>query len=354
MFKKIFIENFRGIHYLKIENLERINLLVGKNSSGKSTILEGIFLNIGAMNSELPLRINAFRNYTRIDDMTFRSFFHNLEVNKPIRICSEAIKPMMTRDLTINPQIKRETNGKIIKIEDVLMGEDSSESKQIISGLKHILKLRKDGSEKDREYEALLKQEERGMSMVPPKNYTESLFGVILAPRILPRDNAKRLARIQFEKREKELIQTLKEIEPELVEIKILDRDYIFADINKKNLIPFAFLGDGVNRLLTILLAIYETPNGIVLIDEIENGFHHKSLSILWKAIFSISKKQDVQVFATTHSWENVKTFAKVAKEINDESYRLYRVESNAELNKIIEYEPSLLQQSVKSEWEIR
>jgi len=354
MFKKIMIENFRGIRHIEIDNLERINLFVGKNNSGKSTVLEAIFLNIGAMNSELPLRINAFRNYERIDDMTFRSFFHNLEVNKPIRIYSEIINPKQARELTIKPLFMRKTNGKVIKIEDILLGEDSSESKQVIDGLEHRLKLWKNSNNKQKEYKAFLKQKGIGVEVIQPNNYSESIFGIILAPRILPKDNAKRLARIQFEKREKKLVEILNAIEPQLQDIVILDNNFIFGDIGKKYRIPISLLGDGINRLLTILLAIYESPNNIVLIDEIENGFHHKSLSVLWKAIFSASKELNVQIFATTHSWENVITFAKVAQEINEESYRLYRIESKAEQNKIVEYEPSLLQQSIESEWEIR
>lgn len=354
MFKKIMIENFRGIRHIEIDNLERLNLFVGKNNSGKSSILEAIFLNIGAMNSELPLRINAFRNYDRIDDMTFRSFFYNLQIDHYIKISSEIDMPQQRRDLTIKAIYERQTNGKIIDIKDIPMGEHSSESKQVVVGLQHILKIREKGNGRGKEYKAFVKQKGLGAEIVQPNNYSESLFGVILAPRMMPKDNAKRLARIQFEKREKQLIEILREIEPLLLNVVILDNNYIFADIGKKNLIPFALLGDGINRLLTYLLAIYESPNSIVMIDEIENGFHHKSLEILWKAIFAASKELNVQIFATTHSWENVRTFANVAKEKNEESYKLFRIESAESKNEAIEYEPVLLQEALESEWEIR
>ncbi len=354
MFKRIIIDNFRGIKHIEIDQFQQINLLVGKNNSGKSTILEAIFLNIGAMNTDLPLRINAFRNYERIDDITFRSFFHNLEINNPIRIYSSLEKPRQKRELIIKPHLISEKNGKVIDIENILSSEDSSESKQRIDGLEHRLKLWKNGNKSSKTHTAFLKQEGVGARMIQPSNYKETLSGTILTSRIFPLDNAKRLARIQFEKNEKKLIHILQQIEPELTDIKILDKDYIFADINKKNLIPIAFLGDGINRLLSYLLAIYENPDSVILIDEIENGFHHKSLNVLWKAIFSASKELNVQIFATTHSWENVKSFSEVANQFKDRFYKVYRIESHAGQNKIVAYEPSLLQQSVESEWEIR
>lgn len=42
--RSIEIENFRGIKYCKLDNLTDINIFIGKNVSGKSTILESIYL----------------------------------------------------------------------------------------------------------------------------------------------------------------------------------------------------------------------------------------------------------------------------------------------------------------------
>jgi AAA15 family ATPase/GTPase len=55
------ITNFRGFDSLEINGLSKLNLFVGKNNSGKTSILEALFLLIGMSNPALPNRINQIR-----------------------------------------------------------------------------------------------------------------------------------------------------------------------------------------------------------------------------------------------------------------------------------------------------
>ena len=103
MINNIQIKNFRLFDKLEIKDLKRINLFVGRNNSGKSTILESIFLNIGATNAKLPIIINAFRNLDRLDDITFRSFFHDFNIEEPIEIKITRQNPKEFRNLYISP-----------------------------------------------------------------------------------------------------------------------------------------------------------------------------------------------------------------------------------------------------------
>ncbi len=86
MIDQLIIDNFRGINHIEFNDLRRINIFVGKNNSGKTSVLEAIFLNIGAVNPELAPRINAFRDHNKVDDSSFRSFFYNFDINNPIKI----------------------------------------------------------------------------------------------------------------------------------------------------------------------------------------------------------------------------------------------------------------------------
>jgi AAA15 family ATPase/GTPase len=61
MFTKLEINNFRGIRKLELNDFNRINVFVGKNNVGKTTVLEALFLLNGASNAILPLKINGFR-----------------------------------------------------------------------------------------------------------------------------------------------------------------------------------------------------------------------------------------------------------------------------------------------------
>ena len=354
MIKKIVIENFRLFDYLEINDLNMVNLFVGKNNSGKSTILESLFLNIGATNAELPLRINAFRNYRRRDDITFRSFFHNFNIEKPIRINTESKDPKQYKNLSISPLFLQKKTEKIFQLDKIIEQEHTAVASSGIEGLQHKLEIKETAKGKYKRFNANIRMSGNGFFLKQPINYKEKLKGIFLAPRTFPLENAKILGKIQFEKRTNDIVNILKEIEPNLKSIILLDNNSIFADIGLKNLIPVGLMGDGINRILSIVLALYENRNGIVLIDEIENGFHYKSQRILWKAIFQAAVKFNVQIFATTHSWENIIAFTKTSKDLMQKNIKLYRIEFRDDKNYVVEYNFDLLQQNLESEWEVR
>jgi len=78
---------------------------------------------------------------------------------------------------------------------------------------------------------------------------------------------------------------------------------------NTTNPILLSSLGDGINRFMTIICAIWASQDGFLFIDEIENGIHYTNLEKLWTIIFELSKEANCQVFATTHSKECIEAF---------------------------------------------
>ncbi len=91
--------------------------------------------------------------------------------------------------------------------------------------------------------------------------------------------------------------------------------------------VPFKSLGDGVNRLLGILLALVKARGGVLLIDEIENGLHYSRQAKLWEVLLRQAREWDVQIFATTHSWDCVSGFAESAKDLSEDEALLLRLE---------------------------
>lgn len=79
--------------------------------------------------------------------------------------------------------------------------------------------------------------------------------------------------------------------------------------------IPLRTFGDGVNRLFGIILSLCNARNGVLLIDEIENGLHHSVQTEIWRTIFRLASTLNVQVFATSHSWDCVDAFQQAANE---------------------------------------
>ena len=98
---------------------------------------------------------------------------------------------------------------------------------------------------------------------------------------------------------------------------------------NTKFPIPLNNLGEGMNRLLGISVLMVNSKNGTVLIDEIENGIHYSIQPKLWKLIFELAERLNVQVFATTHSWDAVVGFQEALKDFHDpDQGQLIRLEN--------------------------
>jgi AAA15 family ATPase/GTPase len=77
-------------------------------------------------------------------------------------------------------------------------------------------------------------------------------------------------------------------------------------------------MGDGINRVLTIILALVNADNGFLLIDEFENGLHYIVQEQLWKVIFNLAQKLNVQVFVTTHSEDCIAGFESILNSFNN------------------------------------
>lgn len=79
--------------------------------------------------------------------------------------------------------------------------------------------------------------------------------------------------------------------------------------------IPIEVLGDGIKKVLSIIISIYQSRNGIILIDEIDNGLHYKSMPAMWQAILYAAQRFEVQVFVTTHNIDSLRSLNNVLTE---------------------------------------
>ncbi len=92
-------------------------------------------------------------------------------------------------------------------------------------------------------------------------------------------------------------------------------------------MIPLSFMGEGLTSLAAIILKISGTADGVLLIDEIENGFHHSTLVNVWKAIGQAARQFNTQIFATTHSWECITAAHHAFSESENYDFRLHRLD---------------------------
>jgi AAA15 family ATPase/GTPase len=112
--------------------------------------------------------------------------------------------------------------------------------------------------------------------------------------------------------------------------------------VNKKNTLmiqenskytAISEYGDGIVRYLTIVATLLFYKDSVVFIDEIENGIHYSNLDQLWKEILTISKEQNIQVFATTHSKECIESYTRVSQKLEDEDISFISLYKNREDN---------------------
>lgn len=104
-----------------------------------------------------------------------------------------------------------------------------------------------------------------------------------------------------------ELVCSLRKIEPRLLTLTLVGQQ-IMADIGLRKLIPIQLLGDGIGKLFSIAIFMYQLRGGVVLLDEVDNGLHYKSMPTMWRTIIHMSKKFRVQLFISTHNIDSLRS----------------------------------------------
>ena len=102
--------------------------------------------------------------------------------------------------------------------------------------------------------------------------------------------------------------------------------------------VPLKSLGDGALRLFGVAVALANSRNGFLLIDEAENGIHHSVQHEYWRMILQVAQQYNVQVLATTHSWDCVTGFAQAASELRDVEGVLVRLSRSGGNLHAVEY----------------
>lgn len=310
-FKEIEINHFRGMRHLLLSDMRRVNLFVGRNNCGKSSVLDAIFLLTGISNPALCFRINQFRDYNRFTEEDLALNFYNMDMSVPIRIRGR-LGEHAARELEITPHFPSsqtvelgngETQGMLSSREDHpaqgLYWRWDKTSEQDADGTGFVLL-----SPEDEQNDGKVKIS----SMPPIKNV---LHGVYINSKFAFDIAVENLTRIIEEKQEEMVVDILRHIEPKIRSIAVL-KSQVYVDIGLERLIPINLLGDGIRKLLAIVTTLYKCKEGMLFVDEIDNGLHFSSLPSLWEAVLQMAEKLEVQVFATTHNIESLQALSRV------------------------------------------
>ena len=304
MIQRIQIRNFRCFDNLLIEGLRRFNFIVGESGSGKSALLESLFL-LSSQSPELYFRIRRWRGFGEGNlelqsnqesfASLFRYLFHNGDMNS-IASLSISDRDHGNRKLDIYFEGKQTLSIPLSKPENTAQYVPITfkwDAKNLITNITLEIK---DGAIKGNG-----SVETHPLHFLSPRN-TSSKYDAYLFSS---------LSRALKSNRVLETIQkTYKTIRSLSLEI-VGGETVLNAEMDGlREKIPLNELSGGLNKLVSIALAIAANPNGIVLIDEIENGFYYKNYGEVMSSLIDLCEEYSVQMFASSHSAEFLKDAA--------------------------------------------
>lgn len=314
------VENFRSLKHLKLEKLARVNLLVGKNNSGKTSALEAMYTLTRIEEPEWFETLESMRGIY-LEEQDFRSLFNNFNLNSSIQIKASyngaGKSPGRYRFMfsSLNESIakrKRKSNSTfLIKI---WIGTRKS-------AYEFEMHRDKDGITS---YESISNNaDELSYSGLPDKLASRHISN-FLTTSIDFEELSNEISILILNKDEGRLIHIMKQIDSRIESLSLDTKGRIYFDLgNQYNMLSsINLMGEGIQRLLTIVTAIAAIAGGIIFIDEIDNGLHYSALRILWKGILQAAREYDVQVFATTHSAEALRHLTWVLDEEENAQYR--------------------------------
>ena len=79
------------------------------------------------------------------------------------------------------------------------------------------------------------------------------------------------------------------------------------------------------------------------MVDEIENGIHHSVMEKVWKAVGAFARSYDVQLFATTHSYECIGAAYRAFESDEEDDLRLYRIQHSRDKYRAVKYDKERL-----------
>lgn len=369
MISSIHIQGYRGFEHFDMSALGRVNLLVGTNNSGKTSVLEALYL-LSSRGDPTALWNLLWRRGERLisersprhqePELDVSHLFHGHEVHvgskfvlsarnqTPERLVSFAIAEM-------TPEKRELGAGENLVHTRLVMQIKSSHSSTPAN-----LPLTRFGGIVSDVLESAPRRITRGrhpLEESPATQFitTESLSGDQLVTM---------WNKIALTPHEELVLRALRFLDPDIERIAaqstpqyfgIPDRSgFIIKRKGREHPIPIGSMGDGMWRMLAMAIAVTQCSGGILLVDEIDTGLHYGVMGDMWRLIFSAASEFDVQVFATTHSSDCIKSLSRLC--VSDPSFApavtLQRIESRRK--KSVPYSPDEIRVATERNIEVR
>ncbi|EMW0509133.1 AAA family ATPase [Enterobacter mori] len=362
MLNKIILENFKGYSFLELDKLKRVNLIAGMNNTGKTSILEAIYMQHDRLAGDLfiaPLVRRGAQQFDLSVEYIFHPYFNDFNFHNPFKIITEdsGYKTIATYSMVspINQKVEINKN-------DLFMNSVLSSSMNINNVMEIAYACNNKPQGKSR-IQIVNNQIEMNVENMMQAN--RQVVFVPASARGNSVTDAQFMSKLDLANGIEEFISYLKMIDSRLKNVSLLSiggMPTIYVDVGLKRKIPMIQMGEGISKLTSILTAILSNQNAIILIDEIENGIHYSLMPKIWEILFAAAQKQKCQIFATTHSHDVIEGVAKYMNkcsesksDIEQQSFSYIRLDRDKEGLVVPKYYgPSTLLASVERDWDIR
>ena len=356
MIKNIQFENFKGFENMSLSDLKPITLISGKNNTGKSSILEGIFLFFDHISPDSFMTLNKIRGgiFSQYTVHLWEYLFYKLDTKNHLKISvtyndTDAMLDYIRDDSYIS------TNSFNTTTES--KNQFASHAKSKYSLKFHYCKNNyKENGHFTITENAIL----RNITTSLKNNDVEEMPSILMInPHVHSNDNiiTEWVGKLELKGNKKKIVDILKYMDPMICDICTIAMDgqvLLYVRTND-NLIPLKLAGDGVNMLLYIVLAIIENPNSIILIDEIETGFHYSMYKNLWEVIAKAAHDYHCQIIATTHSYECIVGALDGMEETGlSKDFCYYRIDRNENGTNAYHFSDELLRTALSADMEVR
>ena len=350
MYSILKINNFRQFKDFEMD-LKPISIIAGKNNTGKTSILESIFLLHDYANPNVFFKISNFRgihtgNIT--PKKVWEPIFNELNPTK-----------ILTIGLDADFSIKLEKNGRYSLPNDV-----SNDLKSIIGtpSVNYALScaVKKDGNEFKGNYII-----GNNIALIGDNGKTP-LFTIsyiqYIGPNVIPDDIiiTEWFGRIELMEKEKKqiLIEGLQILDKNITDITtIVENGFpqLYITGKQKTKMPLCIMGDGIRKIMNAALTILANPACVILLDELENGLHHSLHSKFWEFIVSLATQEKCQVIATTHSYECINGVFKGIKKLGlDDNFAYIRLDTENQNVVSKTFTSDMLEFALDSDLEVR
>ena len=348
MLTSLRISNYRAFRELRIDELSRINLISGRNNSGKTTLLEALLM-LSAGHPEITLHTAIIRGMkserlppAAIPLIYWRQMFSSLDFGIPIEISAEHES---SGSLSIKVEMEHNDIVKtsLTTSNEVLLGEELQDPKLLATI--H----RGDAPPWQRRIQVTDKEihiERRNRPVLFPAYIVPSGIGDL-------KSDAECLGALKKRKQGHRVVEALQIVDPSLTSLEVISQTgspMIWADTGLSELVPLPTVGEGMVRVSRLAMCMVLARGGVLLVDEIENGIHHSIAPDMWRFIVDSARELDVQVFATTHSYECVEA----AQAVNSDELMLHRIETSKSGHRCVSVHQRELATAVLHNLEVR